>query len=169
MMYEAPNNSIVYKLRDNIVIKLPYKDFDFNASENYRALLPGYTRKVENSVLILDFSNVIMIDGNGLAALLYTMHVCSEKGIKVIICNLNEVSLNLLKSKGIDKLLDTAHNLKEATEISEKYAEMSVLFNQTSKSLEDIFGSPGQENIVSIPAKVYNFNDSSVDSKKLAN
>ncbi|MEW5821957.1 MAG: STAS domain-containing protein [Cyanobacteriota bacterium] len=157
------SQNVLYKLRENVVVKLPYKDFDAQSSEDFRNLIPGFTKKVINSVLILDFSNVTFISGSGAAALMFAWRLCNERGIKLILTNLNIISLEYLTSKALDSIFDITNNLKEAVSLSEKYAEEMNMFQKKVNELESFFGNPAKDNSQTTSAKVYNF-VSSTDS-----
>lgn len=135
------NIDSVYKLTKNVIVKLPYKDLDFNTGLHFRQQSSKFIKPGINNVVIFDFSDVHLIDEHGLAAIMSIWSECSNKNIKLIFCNLNESLLLTMKSKAIDLLVDIVHSKEEATVKSVQYTLQMKDIQDKLNNFEALFGS----------------------------
>ncbi|MGD9580488.1 MAG: STAS domain-containing protein [Vampirovibrionia bacterium] len=137
----------IWKKQDTILVKLPYVDFDQNASEHFKLMISSLIEKHECYSLILDFTNVMLVDGIGLASLLSAFNVCSEKDIKLLLCTLKPSIADLVKDKGLDTMVDIFDNMHEALDEATNNSFLRQKRDDVAKSFEDVFGASFEENI----------------------
>ena len=135
------NIDSVYKLTKNVIIKLPYKDLDYNTGLHFRQQSSKFIKPGINNVVVFDFSAVHLIDEHGLAAIMSIWSECSNKNIKLIFCNLNESLLLTIKSKAIDLLVDIVHSREEVTVKCNQYTQQMKDIQDKSNGFEVIFGN----------------------------
>lgn len=144
-MANISNNSI-YKLNENIMIKLPYTDFNLEASKDFRKVIPSIILQQNRSTLVLDFSQVSFIDSEGLGALLYAWRLCSERNILVVLCQANVLIQNLLQEKAMTKFLEIVQTVDDAAKRSQEYTSHMQALAMTQAGLDAVFGSYEPEN-----------------------
>lgn len=140
------NGNLVARFQDNIIVKLPYKDLDDVNSNHFKTNLSGLLLKNKFSVLILDFSKVNLIDSNGVASIINAWHQCSNFGIHLILCNLNEYTLTQINSKGVSKLIVIVYSLDQAIAKGIEYTEKMKHLCQSYNKLGYIFGDLYKDN-----------------------
>lgn len=134
----------IWKKDETILIKLPYEDFDSNASIHFRSMIDGIITNYPCLFVILDFSNVMLIDGTGLAALVYALNKCADNDLKLVICSLKENVHSNVTAKGINSLLDVFANVHSALDSATQYID---LHHRSTKSIQNVFGFPTEEDI----------------------
>lgn len=130
----------VYKLSKNFIVKLPYNDLDHEMGEHLRGQSSKFIKPGINNVIVFDFSNVHLMDTHGLSAIMAIWSECSRKNIKLILCNLNESVLSVMKSKAIEMLIDIVQSVEEATIKSNEYSQQMRQIQYRSNYLEDLLG-----------------------------
>jgi len=137
----------IWKKQDTILVKLPYVDFDHNASEHFKLMITSLIEKHDCYSLILDFSTVMLVDGIGLAALISAFNSCSAKDIKLLLCALKPSIVEVIKDKGIDTMVEIFDNMHEALDDATNDSFLRQKRDNVSKSFEDVFGASFEENI----------------------
>lgn len=137
----------IWKKQDTILINLPYNDFDLSASEHFKQMVNTIISKHKCYSIILDFSNVILIDGNGLAAIVNAFNACSNKDIKLILCSLKDTIVDVIAKKGINAMLDIFDSIHDAVDVATSYSYLRQRSIEQLKGMESVFGDPFEESI----------------------
>jgi len=137
----------IWKKQDTILIRLPYNDLDAHASEHFKGMVEDIIAAYTFKCLILDFSDVVLLDGTGLASIVYTLNVCSANGIKLILATLRPNIVEMIAKKGIPALLEIFGTVHDALDAATKYTSIDELSNKSLKSMENVFGNPFEEDI----------------------
>lgn len=150
------NNNFIYKFNENTMVKLPYTDFNQEASIDFRKSIPSIILKQKRSALVLDFSNVKFVDAEGMGALTYAWHLCSDRNILIILCNVNNLITSLLIEKGLTKLVEILPSLNASTKRSQDYTKQMKALAVAQSRLDAVFGSYEQENSDEISTHIFN-------------
>lgn len=137
----------IWRKQETILVKLPYSDFDFNASEHFRPMVINLISKFNCKYLVLDFSNVVLIDGVGLAAIVFCLHTCVDKDIKLLVCSLKNNLLDIINKKGLTSMLEVFNSFHEALDMVTYYSNLDQKHHKTSKDIESVFGNISEEDI----------------------
>lgn len=144
---QTPYNPKIWKKQETILVNLPYNDFDQNASEHFKTMMTTLISKHNCHSIILDFSNIVLIDGTGLAALVFAFNSCSQKDIKLIICSMKENIVDVVTKKGLDTMLEIFKNIHDAVDMATSYSYIIKKRDKHLKDMESIFGDPFEESI----------------------
>lgn len=140
----------LYKLSKRFLIKLPYNDLDYDKGLHLREQSSKFIKPGINNVIVFDFSSVHLMDTHGLAAIMAIWCECSNKNIKLILCNLNESVLSVMKLKAIEMLIDIVQSVEEATIMSYQYSQQMRQVQQSTNLLDSLFGDYKDEHDPSI-------------------
>lgn len=134
----------IWKKEETILVKLPYEDFDSNASHHFRVMIDNLITRYSCLYIILDFSSIVLIDSTGLASIVYALNKCTENNLKLVLCSLRENVHAQVKARGITSLLDVYSNIHSALDSATQYI---ALHQRTSNSTPNVFGFPMEEKI----------------------
>jgi anti-anti-sigma factor len=137
----------IWKKQDTILVNLPYNDFDASSSNHFKGMLAKLFNNHDFKCLIFDFSNVVLVDGNGLASIVLALSACEELGIKLIVCSLNNNIMDLINAKGLNSILDIFDNVHGALDMATYYSSIDNKQDKTSVDIENVFGNIFEENI----------------------
>lgn len=119
----STNNNITYKLNDTIIIKLPYQTFSDFVSDHFRKATNSFIQKNLNKVIILDFENVSTVLSSGIVEIIIFWNKCTSRGIKLIVCNIDEKTLSVIKNKSLDSLIEVTETIREAIGRADLYTQ----------------------------------------------
>lgn len=169
MMSEEQEKTFVVLKKDLIIlIRLPSGDFDYDFSQKFRQFLPQTLIKYQCNSVILDFSNISMLDSDGIATLIYTLRLCSSKGQNLLICSTNDSVRTTMIYKGLVNLIQVIHEASEAIEIAEKFNEVKIIEQQISRNFGNIFGYPQEENMGIAEDKITKIKDKILQERKVS-
>lgn len=136
------NSVSVVKKQDAVIVTINKSDFDYELSQHFKNIIVNLIVKYPLETLIIDFSNVTLIDGYGLATLIFCNRSCENKEIKMIVCCLKESVLLLVRQKAIDKIIEITENVHSALDIGSSLSRIKQKFVKCAKNIEDVFGNP---------------------------
>ncbi|MEW5819648.1 MAG: STAS domain-containing protein [Cyanobacteriota bacterium] len=136
----------IFKKEDSLLVKLPNSDFDSRFSFCYKQTIKQILAKHNCKALILDFSNIDMIDKDGLASLIYTLKIACSKGITLLTCCFNDNIIEAYDHSGLKSIIDFAKSIKEAFIMAEGMLELRQMEDHMSRLMGNIFGYPLEEN-----------------------
>ena len=142
-------NDFTFKVKrneDSILIRLPHSDFNDVLSYHFKKLIDKIIARHKCKALILDFTDVPFLDGNGLACLIYALNHCSSKSINLLTCCVNENIFNLLEQRGITKIIKIVPGVREALWLGDIYPEIKEFEDKLSRDIENFFGNPSKTN-----------------------
>lgn len=116
-------DNVMYKLNDTVVIKLPYETFSDFVSDHFRKATNSFIQRNLNKVIILDFENVKSVLSSGIVELIVFWNKCTSRGIKLIVCNIDEETLSVIRSKSLDSLIEITTTFREAISKADIYSE----------------------------------------------
>jgi anti-anti-sigma factor len=135
-------NISLSKIHNNLVVKLPYKEFDDSHVEDYKTLIKYIIHQHTFKTLILDLSEVYLVDKVALGCLVYTWHLCEKQQRFLIMSNSNNHIQTLLEQKGLSSLIETSPTVKEALVTADYNEYLTKKLKIVQKTIELIFGIP---------------------------
>ena len=137
----------IWKKQDTILVNLPYNDFDQNASAHFKEMIEILIAKQTFYSLILDFSNVLLVDSTGYAAIVQAFNLCASKDLKLLLCSLKENIVETINKKGLNTMLEVYDNVHSALDIATNYSYVRQQQEKTLKGMQSIFGDPFEERV----------------------
>lgn len=147
-------DNVVFKYKMNLIIKPPCSDFDRNYSMSFKQDFDDLIRLTNFNVIIIDFSKVNFIDNTGLAALMYSWHKCSGRGIELIFCNLNALSYKLFEQKGLDSIFKITDTLKNALKVGQYYTLKMKEFCSNIDKISTVFGNSSNSDSLPVACNI---------------
>ena len=141
----------VYKINENIVVSISEEEPVEELVNKIRSLIEGDL----GEVLILDFGEAGLIDRTWLAVMVNLWSLCSRKGLKMIICGLNDGSRQIVKAKGMCSFMDIRNDLYESIKEGNEYIDQRHLHKIREQEMETYFGHFGRKNSVSNPSEAF--------------
>jgi anti-anti-sigma factor len=142
------SNNVVFKYKNNLIIRPPCSDFDHKYSISFRKDFDDLVCNLNFNVIIIDFAKVNFIDDSGLATIIYIWHKCSEIGIELIFCNLNDLSYMLIERKGIDSIIKITDTLHNALRVGIYYSKKMTEFCSNLDNMGTIFGASNSDQTI---------------------
>ncbi len=137
----------IWKKQDTILVNLPYDDFDQNASVHFKEMIETLVEKQQFYCLILDFSNVVLVDTTGYAAIVQAFNLCSSKDLKLLLCSLRENIEVAINKKGLNTMLEVSESVHSALDVATSYSYVRQQQEKTLKGMQSIFGDPFEERV----------------------
>lgn len=142
------NVGVQNTIKQDFSVKLPYKTLNAATSEDLKTISIRYMNKSIRNILIFDFAMVNFIEPEGIAALINIWSRCNRKGIKLLICNLNELSRQVFEQKGLDKLIDVIDTYDHAVSQTKNFSYNVIELQTKSYQLESVFGDFDENKLV---------------------
>lgn len=137
----------IWKKQDTILVNLPYKDLDPSGSDNFKSLVENLLDSQAFCSLILDFSNIMLVDATGMAAVVYAHNLCSSNNIKLILTSVRDNIKTSMESKGMTGIIEIYDNIHQALDAATSYAYTRQKETESAKSFENVFGGSFEEKI----------------------
>lgn len=128
---------------DNNILVISLKADEQNTSTQRYFKIP-FARTLRDTApqgVILDFSEVSLLDSVEIAQIIYAWRYCNKKNIKLVLTNLSSNILSVLTQKGLHKLLDVFATVNIAIQQIETYLYVEARRNRNVDGLDRVFGS----------------------------
>jgi anti-anti-sigma regulatory factor len=97
--------------------------------------------------IIIDFASVVLVDSEGVAAIMFSYHACAAKEIRLLACSIRPNVFEMLAKKGVTSLVEVFPNVHAALDAATEYTSLNQSRQQKAQSMESIFGDPAEESI----------------------
>ncbi len=125
-----------------MVLKLPFSDFELPLTDDFRYIIDVVFLKHEFKTLIIDLNDLIFIDEEGIASLIYAYNVAVKYNRTLIISSSKNYVKQMIHQKGLQKIIEVQDTTGNAIKTANFYSLVEKKFRIDKKKLEEFFGIP---------------------------